>query len=398
MNLLDLIIILVALAYGVGGFRSGAVVAVFSLVGFFGGAAVGAQLARPLGSKVADGRAQVPVAIVCVLVLATVGQLLAVYVAGHLKARFVRGEITRGVDSGVGAVLGVLSVLLVAWMVAVPLATSPYPNLAAEAAHSRIVRAVNNAVPNGVRGLYSSLRSFLNQSGFPPVLGDLPSTSVVPVPAPPADLSPAVAARVRTAQRSTFKIYGQAPECNRGIEGSGFVYARHRILTNAHVVAGTRTVRVDTGGGNTLPATVVYFDPRGDVAVLDVPQLDAPVLHFAASPAQTGDPAVVLGYPEDGPFTVRSARVRSRGTVSGTSIYGTGNVNREIYSIRSVVRSGNSGGPLMADDGSVLGMVFATALDSPDTGFVLTDGQIRSGADAGRTATAPVATGGCTPG
>ena len=84
-----------------------------------------------------------PVAIVCVLVLATAGQLLAVYVAGHVKARFIRGEVTRAVDAGVGAVLGVLSVLLVAWMVAVPLATSPYPTLAAEAAHSRIVRAVN---------------------------------------------------------------------------------------------------------------------------------------------------------------------------------------------------------------------------------------------------------------
>ncbi len=397
MNLLDLVIILVALAYGFGGFRSGAVVGVFSLLGFFGGAALGAQLARPLGSKVADGRAQVPVAIVCVLVLATAGQLIAVYVAGHVKARFIRGEVTRGVDAGVGAVLGVLSVLLVAWMVAVPLATSPYPNLAAEAAHSRIVRAINGAVPQGVRGLYSSLRGFLNQSGFPPVLGDLPSTSIVSVPAPPADLSPAVAAQVRTAQRSTFKIYGQAPQCDRGIEGSGFVYARHRILTNAHVVAGTRTVRVDTGHGDTVPATVVYFDPRGDVAVLDVPQLDAPVLHFAASPAKTGDAAAVLGYPENGPFTVRTARVRSRGTISGTSIYGSGNVSREIYSIRSVVRSGNSGGPMIADDGTVLGMVFATALDSPDTGFVLTDKQISSGAAAGRTATRAVGTGNCTP-
>ncbi|WP_375481823.1 MarP family serine protease [uncultured Jatrophihabitans sp.] len=395
MNLLDLIIIVVAVAYAIGGFRSGAVVGVFSLIGFFGGAAIGAQLAQPLGSRVADGRAQIPVAIVCVLVLATIGQLAGVYLAAHVKQ--LVPEWGKPVDAGVGSILGVLSVLLVAWMVAVPLATSPYPTLASEAAHSRIVRAVNGAVPDGVRGLYSSLRGFLNQSGFPPVLGDLPSTSVVAVPAPPASLSPAVQARVRAAQRSTVKIYGQAPECDRGIEGSGFVYARHRVLTNAHVVAGTRSVRIQVDGG-TVPAKVVYLDPDRDVAVLSAPRLDAPVLRFTGSPGRTGDAATVLGYPENGPFTVRTARIRSQTTVRGSNIYGHGTITRSIYSIRSVVRSGNSGGPLLANDGTVLGMVFATALDSPDTGFVLTDAEIASGASTGRTANTAVDTGGCTPG
>ncbi|WP_375497698.1 MarP family serine protease [uncultured Jatrophihabitans sp.] len=401
MNVLDVIIIVVAIAYGIGGFRSGAVVGVFSLLGFFGGAAIGAQVAQPLGSRVADGRAQVPVAIVCVLVLATVGQLAGVYLAGHVKQLVPRRG--RPVDAGVGSVLGVLSVLLVAWMVAVPLATSPYPTLAAEAGHSRIVRAVNGAVPEEVRGLYSSLRGFLDQSGFPPVLGDLPSTSVVAVPSPPANLTPAVAARVRTAQRSTVKIFGEAPECDRGIEGSGFVYAPHRVLTNAHVVAGTRTVRIVVGSGTgdsqrTVPAEVVYLDPGRDVAVLYAPDLDAPALRFTAAPGRTGDPATVLGYPENGPFTVRSARIRSQTTVRGSNIYGNGNITRSIYSIRSVVRSGNSGGPLLADDGTVLGMVFATALDSPDTGFVLTDAEIAAAASVGRTARAAVDTGSCTPG
>jgi S1-C subfamily serine protease len=397
VNLLDLIIVVAAIAYAVGGFRSGAVVGLFSLIGFFGGAALGAQLAKPLGSRISDGRAQIPVAIICVLVLATLGQLLGVYVAGHVKARLVRARVQQQVDAGIGAGLGVLSVLLVAWMVAVPLASSPYPSLAAEASHSRIVRGVNDAMPDGVRSLYSSLRQFLDQSGFPPVFGDFPSTSVTAVPAPPSDLSPAVRARVATAHESIFKIYGQAPQCNRGIEGSGFVYAPHRILTNAHVVAGTDSVAVQVSANRTLRAKVVVFDPDRDVAVLDVPGLDAKPLAFTAAAAKSGDAAVVLGFPENGPFDVQSARVRSQSTVRGTNIYGHGNVQRSIYSIRSVVRSGNSGGPLLADDGTVLGMVFATALDSPDTGFVLTDAEIESRAAQGRTATAAVGTSNCTP-
>jgi S1-C subfamily serine protease len=396
VNLLDLTIVLAAIAYAIGGYRSGAVVGAFSLLGFFGGAVLGAQLAKPLGSHLADGRAQIPVAIFCVLVVATLGQLLGVYVAGHVRAKVVRGA-GRPWDSGIGAALGVLSVLLVAWMVAVPLASSPYPKLSAEASHSKIVREVNGVMPTGVRHLYSSLRGFLDQSGFPPVFGDLPSTSVVAVPPPPSGLSPEVRRRVQVAADSVLKIYGQAPQCGRGIEGSGFVFAPHRILTNAHVVAGTREVEVQVTEHQNLAAHVVLYDPDRDVAVLDVPDLSAPALRFTTADAKQGDPALVLGYPENGPFTVRSARVRAKTTVGGTNIYGNSSVRRSIYSIRAVVRSGNSGGPLLADDGTVLGMVFATASDSPDTGFALTDDEVRGDADRGRTLTQPVGTHGCTP-
>jgi S1-C subfamily serine protease len=397
VNVLDLVVILAAIAYGIGGFRNGAVVGLFSMIGFFGGAAIGAQIAEPLGSRLADGRAQIPIAIICVLFVAMVGQLIGVWAAGHIRTRLVR-ENGKPVDAGIGAALGVVSVLLVAWMVAVPLASSPYPSLSSAAVNSRIVRGVDDVMPKGVRTLYASLRSFLNQSGFPPVFGDLPQTHIVSVAPPDSQLSPSVAARVRTASASVFKIYGEAPSCNRGIEGSGFVYAPHRILTNAHVVAGTSQVGVQVSDSQTLPAKVVVYDPERDVAVLNVPGLDAPALRFSPAPASTGDPAVVLGYPEDGPFNVRSARVRSRDTVAGNDIYGNDDVHRDIYSIYAVVRSGNSGGPLLAANGTVLGIVFATALESSNTGYALTDAEIATDVDKGRSATAKVDTENCTPG
>lgn len=396
MNILDVVIILAAIAYGVGGFRNGAVVGLFSMVGFFGGAVAGGQLAEPLGSRLADGRAQIPIAILCVLFAAMIGQLLAVWVAGHIRTHIVKDR-GRLLDSGVGSALGVASVLLVAWMVAVPLASSPYPSLSSAAVNSRIVRGVNDVMPDGVRTLYSSMRAFLDQSGFPPVLGDLPRNRILRVAPPDADLSPAVQARVQTAHQSIFKIYSEAPSCNRSIEGSGFVYAPERMITNAHVVAGTDQVGVQVNAGQTLRATVVVYDPKRDVAVLSVPGLGAPALRFAQTPADTGDPAVVLGYPEDGPFDARTARVRSRDAVSGNDIYGNGNVRRNIYSIYAGVRSGNSGGPLLADNGTVLGVVFAKALDSSNTGYVLTDAEIAPDVDSGRSATTQVGTGGCTP-
>ena len=396
MNILDVLIVLFAIAYGIGGFRNGAVVGIFSLVGFFGGAILGAQIAVPLGRALAHGRAQVPIAIVCVLFISMLGQLLGVFVAGHVRDRIV-GPKARPVDATIGAALGVISVLLVSWMVAVPLASSPYPALSNAAQRSRIVRGVNNVMPTDIRTLYSSLRTFLDQSGFPPVLGDLPSTTVVNVPPPDPTLSPALTAQVARARASVLKILGDAPSCNRGIEGSGFVYAPHRIVTNAHVVAGTSDVHVQDGA-RLLAANVVVFDPERDVAVLDVPDLDAAPLPFAPSPATTGEPAAVLGYPENGGFTARSARVRSQNTIDGNDIYGSRNVTRQIYSIRAVVRSGNSGGPLLSPSGTVLGIVFATALGTSDTGYVLTDSEIAPDVELGRAASTPVSTGHCTPG
>ena len=394
MNILDVVIVVLAIAYGFAGFRSGALVGICSLVGFLGGAVIGAQLARPLGSHIADGRAQVPVAVVCVLVCAMAGQLVAVFLAGMIRSRLLAGR-ARPLDAGIGAVLGVLSVLLVSWMIAVPLASSPFPKLAAEASQSKIVRAVNNAVPDDLRHVYASLRTFLDQSGFPPVLGDLPSTSLVPVD-PPSNLSPAVTAMVDRVHPSVVKIYGQAPSCDRQIEGSGFVYARHRVLTNAHVVAGTNQVTVQSTSGDTLAARVVLYDPQRDVAVLDVPRLNVSSLLFGTTAASTGESSVVLGYPEDGPFTAGSARVRSQTTLSGRDIYDDQNVQREIYSVRGTVRSGNSGGPLVDTSGRVLGMVFARSLDSSDTGFVLTAGEIAADAARGRASTAAVGTQSCT--
>jgi len=393
VNVLDYLIVLAALAYAVGGYRNGAVIGAFSLVGFFGGALLGAQLAQPLGRSLADGQAQVPVAIVCVLMAAMLGQLIAVFIGGHLRSRLVWRSAQR-VDAAIGSALGICAVLLVAWMVAVPLASSPYPSLNTAMRGSSIIRKVDGVMPENVRTLYSELQRFIDRSGFPPVFGPLQSPRITDVKDPnPALASSAIVTKVHP---SVLKVYSEAFSCSRGMEGSGFVYAPHHMLTNAHVVAGADKVRVVAPSGDQVDATVVVFDSSRDVAVLYVPDLDSPALPFVSQPASTNDEAIVLGYPGDGGYTARSATVGDLQKVSGRDIYGTKRVEREIYSVKSIVRSGNSGGPLITPAGAVLGIVFATSYDSPDTGFVLTDGEVMGDADQGRGATEAVDTAKCT--
>ena len=390
-DLLDLILIIAAIAYAVGGFRNGALIGGLSFAGFFGGAALGAQLAKPLGKRLAEGSAQVPVAIVSVLLFAMLGQLVAVWIAGRIRSQ-VTWRPARHLDNALGALFSILAVLLVAWMIAVPVASSPFPGLAGQVRRSVVIRTVDNSLPQPIRNLYSSLRLFIDRSGFPQVLGALQPTRIVDVP--PADPALQNSPVVAATRPSVLKVRAVALSCDRGIEGSSFVYSPHHVITNAHVVAGSNEVHVETSQGS-LTAHVVLFDPERDVAVLYVPDLQAPPLSLSSRAAVTGQDAIVLGYPQDGPFDVRAARVRDRERISGHDIYGQATVDRDIYSIRSVVRSGNSGGPLIATNGSVLGIVFASALDSPDTGFVLTADEVAGDAAAGRNATSSVGTGQC---
>jgi S1-C subfamily serine protease len=170
--------------------------------------------------------------------------------------------------------------------------------------------------------------------------------------------------------------------------------APNRVMTNAHVVAGSNSVQV-YASGNPLDATVVSYDPAVDIAVLAVPNLPPRPLTFVQAEAKTGANVVVLGYPGGGNFTATPARIREAIKLSGPDIYrDPAPVTRDVYTIRANVEQGNSGGPLIDLNGNVLGVVFGAAVDDPDTGFVLTAEEVAGQLDR-LGATAQVSTGAC---
>ena len=217
-------------------------------------------------------------------------------------------------------------------------------------------------------------------------------------PIAPPDDGIAQSKGVRDAASSIIKITGVATSCNRGQEGSGWVVARERVVTNAHVVAGMEraTVRIH-GTGRSYTGQVVVFDARRDLAVLAVPGLPADPLPQGPDLAR-GDSGVVAGFPLDGPYQLDAARVREVINARGSDIYGSAGTSREVYSLYAKVRPGNSGGPLLSTDGRVVGVIFAKSLDDANTGYALTMDEAKPVLNAATSAATPVDTGPCVAG
>jgi S1-C subfamily serine protease len=396
MSWVDIVVVLLAIAAAISGWRHGLAVAALSFLGVIGGALLGLKIAPLVVGLFEGDTSRVVVSVLIVIALVALGETLGVYLGRALRDR-MRLNAVRTVDSTFGSILQAITALVVAWLIALPLATSSNVALSSALKNSSVLSTVDSVMPDPVRALPNELRSMFDASGFPDVLSPFSSTPVAEVPAPSPELvkDPVV----QRARASVLKIRGRAPSCSRALEGTGFVVGDERVMTNAHVVAGTSDVSVEVpksgGGSQTEAARVVYYDEQVDVAVLAVPGLQARTLPFNFSGAQTGDNAVALGYPLDGPFSSSPAKVRQRIQLRGPDIYESSTVTRDVYTIRGTVRSGNSGGPLVNPQGQVIGVVFGAAVDQGDTGFVLTADQVRAALNAAPTSTGRVSTGSC---
>lgn len=392
-DLLDLILIALAAAFAVAGYRQGFIIGVLSFVGFLGGAAIGAVISPRIATAVAKGATQQAlVAIVVVFLAAMLGQLLASVAGASMRSR-VTWRPAAFVDALGGAAVSVISVLLIAWLIGSAAANAPFRGLASQVNRSAVLRGVDRLMPQSAHTMFSDFRRLVASGPYTQVFGALGAEGALSVPPPSAGVLRS--AGLARASGSIVKVVGNAPSCSRRIEGSGFVYAPGHVMTNAHVVAGvTGEPVVITRKGTQLHASVVLYDPERDVAVLYVPGLHARSLKFLPT-AAPGSNAIVAGYPLDRSFTAVPARIGGQQDAQGPDIYEANTVTREIYSIRALVQSGNSGGPLLAPDGRVYGVVFAAAVGVPDTGYALTAGEVAPDARHGSAASSAVSTEGC---
>ncbi|MFJ2113613.1 MULTISPECIES: MarP family serine protease [unclassified Streptomyces] len=397
MNVLDILLLLAAVWFAIVGYRQGFVVGILSVIGFLGGGLVAVYLLPVVWARLtADSEVSTTaavVAVVIVIVCASVGQAFTTHLGNKLR-RHITWQPARALDASGGALVNVVAMLLVAWLIGSALAGTSLPTLGREVRSSKVLLGVSRVMPPQASTWFTDFSSVLAQNGFPQVFSPFANEPITEVSPPdPALAGSAVAERAKS---SIVKVVGTAPSCGKVLEGSGFVFADRRVMTNAHVVGGVEEPTVQIGGeGRLYDAKVVLYDWQRDIAVLDVPNLPATPLQFAGADARSADDAIVAGFPENGAYDVRSARVRGRISANGPDIYRRSEVRRDVYSLYATVRQGNSGGPLLTPEGQVYGVIFARSLDDPQTGYALTVDEIREDITLGRTATQQVDTEGC---
>jgi S1-C subfamily serine protease len=390
----DVVLLVLGVLAVVAGYTNGAIRAAGSLVGLGCGIALGLFLAPTVvGWGVAYGLTGVTqrsiVAGVVILVSAGVVYAIAGGIAALLGKVLRHGPI-RWLDSLIGAVLGLLTWSVVVWLLAGFALSTSLATVVQAANSSRVVAVLNGIAPIPSSTVLGAMDDALASAGLPKVFeGD---EAIKTISAPDAS----VPAAVTKSEQSVVTVLASKPACGVDSEGSGWVVQRGRIVTNAHVVAGASSIVVrDSSSGALDRATLVAFDPSRDLAVLDVTGLSAPALEIGEDLA-SGAQAYAAGYPGNGPFTISPQRVRDQVVARGTDIYQSGSVDRSIYSLRGVIRPGNSGGPLLDSTGRVVGVVFARSTTDQDTGYALTLDELRPVLSS--VGSAPISSGACSAG
>jgi S1-C subfamily serine protease len=387
MNFIDIIIVALLISSVFRGREVGFVRQLLSTLGFFGGLFIGALLephtVHLVESPVARSVVTLLTTLGCAFLLLTVGE----YIGIVLKTKFTLKRINAA-DNVLGSLLALATVLVGVWLSASIALSVPSASLQSAIKGSAIIANLSRKLPPAPT-IVASLSHLIDPNGFPQVFtGNEPSPeSNVPLP----NLGDMQAA-VQKDQVSVVKVEGQG--CGGIVEGSGFVVGTNLIATNAHVVAGIQSPYVlDTNG--THSATPIWFDPNLDFAVLRVNHLAGKPLPINDSKITRGTPGAVLGYPGGGDFTANVAAVLDEFTATGRNIYNQGDITRDIYEVEADIIPGNSGGPLIGQDGSVFGVVFAESTTYNHVGYALNTGQVLSEIHQAQTKNHSVSTGSC---
>ncbi len=365
-RLLDVLLVIVLLVYLGEGRRSGFLRSVATIVGLVAGAVAAFFLIPVIGAIVPD-----PFWRTFLVVSVAVALIILGSMAGGAVGRALRGRNEHTAPSGLsrigGAIVNLVVGALVTALLAGSVASLGVPVLSGAVSNSGVLQAIAAVTPEPVTAALARLRSTVLAQGLPVISGISGITTSPGAPNVDTGTSALTAAAA-----SVVRINGTAYACGQNQSGSGFVIAKDRVVTNAHVVAGVQQPVVQAPNGQTLDGRIVYFDPDNDLAVIAVSGLSAPTLMLGATLA-VGDDAVVDGYPYGGPFTSGGAQILAHSTENVENIYSTGRTTRDLYTLAADIEPGNSGGPLMAENGSIAGIVFAKSSTDADLGYAMTD-------------------------
>ena len=388
MDWLDLFILLFLVAALVRGTEVGFVRQFFSTLGFFSGVFLGAWINSFMTPLVhtPTTRALLSLSLIISFAIGLMG--VGEYAGLRIKFHIRDADLTNRLDRFFGAVLAGLGVLAMVWLGASVFRTVPDGGWQRQIRNSRVVATIDSKLPSAPKFL-TQLGHLIDPNSFPQVFTGLEPQLATDAPLPDMGaLNPAV----QLARPSVVKVEGEG--CDSEVEGSGFVAESDLVITNAHVVAGVKSPYVlDQKGKHS--AKVVMFDPNLDIAVLKVKNLAGQPLALESRAVDNNTPAAILGYPAGGGFTAGPGVVLEAFEAEGRNIYNQGNTVREVYSVKTDIEHGNSGGPMIGVNGRVVGVIFAKSINYDHVGYALAMQQVIDDLHKAEGATGSVSTESC---
>lgn len=384
---LDIIIPIILVLYFLMGIRSG----FFTTLGTFLGLALGVCAAAwlvPLAVSAVDPQWMLITAVGLLLLCLVLGQWLGV-IAGRSIRKVTDFTPLKGAERFFGGVLNVAACAFVMVVIALSMRTVPIPSINTALGESKTLSWMVESTPSVVKDRIDSVRNDVLTAG------NIPEVKQLLYPETSAPTEQIETNELENASSSVVQILGAAEKCGYISTGSGFVAEQGLVVTNSHVLSGVSSPTVQDARGRTYPGVVVYNDPVQDLAFISVQQLPLNPLTIGTENAASGDTVTFMGYPKGGPFSAKPATVQGVGNIQTVdSETGKPNPNRQVYQIAADVQHGNSGGPILTSDGTVVGVVFAKATEG-QTGYAITANTLQQALANNADNTTPVSTGQC---
>jgi S1-C subfamily serine protease len=394
---LDAMLVVLLIVVLVQGYRRGLWIVAGTMLGTAAGALGGFYLIPFVSGWVSEPSLRVGVLIAATILLIWLGQRIGVGIGRRIRLHVNRPALRR-VDRFLGAGAAVVVSVMILGLTALSLNSLGMAPVTREINRSAVLTATDRIMPDGSQRFLSESRAAIAGIGVIPEI----DTPVKDVAAPAPDATPSASLTVPEGQQariqdSVVRLSGFAEECAQTQNGTGVVVAKDRILTNAHVVAGVDEPIVETQDRQVFPGRVVHIDAARDLAVVAVDGADLPVARHGADLAE-GEAALALGFPAGGPYVATPAEVQARGELLIGDIYGRQDSTVDIYQLYADIEPGASGGPLVTEDGTVAGLVFARAPGSSTIGYAIAGDEFEQLLEDAENLDVPVAAGECIPG
>jgi S1-C subfamily serine protease len=375
MNFLDIFIAAAFLVFGWIGFRRGILRTVLSIIGLVVGGAAGAIATPSIQSLISSSTFgfKPTIGLTTIILGASLGMFLFGVLGSFLRVVLLPFPFMKTIDSLIGFVLAIVAVASISSTLSSAAQVIPNKTVNNLFENSQLISQIDQYLPDRFKNAAQKIQNVITNSPLPGVFRSMVESRIIPSQLEEEIEIPDL---VANSIASTVRIDGIAESCSAAMVGTGFIIANERVITNAHVVAGVQDPVITLSNSQTqLGGKVIAIDRKKDIAIIFVPGLTGEKLTFIG-PVTPNEVGFVVGYPNGGSLRTNAVSVSAEFESLGTDIDGNGEARRAVIVFGGDVKPGNSGGPLLNDQGQVLGVVFAADEQNKNTGYALAPGEV----------------------